>query len=342
MLPNFTRDQLYFRHKLSHQQIDDLFEEKESGKYPESKAQSLSKLNEFLDISRLLSGAGSDFISLKGALLSYRIYNDATYRRYGDIDLLMDFASVEKAIVILEERGYNIVYFSWPLKNRRKKILQRHNNQVVLFNNETGIVVELHWALFKFRLINPETFERIIKSNLIQVRYKDQQFKVFNPEFELLFLIIHGSLHEWIFLKWLLDIRVIIDKNDIDYKKFMQLATALRADRLVALCNSLLEIYFPGKYLPSTQEQRPSDFLISYSLKTIKNDAVFDESVFNSLGNLYFKMKAFRGVKCKISFLKNFLFSEKDIDNKYLPSAGLFFYLYKPIGIVLRKFKQNA
>jgi hypothetical protein len=76
MNPTFTRNQLFYYHQLSHEQIDDWLNEKESQNFPESKAQHLGKLGEFNALIRLFAESGLDIIPLKGPLLSTRIYHD--------------------------------------------------------------------------------------------------------------------------------------------------------------------------------------------------------------------------------------------------------------------------
>jgi len=78
MISSISRDELYFRHQLSHEQIDDILGEKKAGKVPEAKAQHLGKLNTFLEVSDLFDRERIPFIPQKGPILSFRIYNEST------------------------------------------------------------------------------------------------------------------------------------------------------------------------------------------------------------------------------------------------------------------------
>ena len=86
------------RHRLSAEQINLLAGGRVIEESYEEKAGTLVKVAEFIKVTDLLRAGGIDFIPLKGPLLSFRLYGDATTRRYGDIDILVDPASMEFSI----------------------------------------------------------------------------------------------------------------------------------------------------------------------------------------------------------------------------------------------------
>jgi hypothetical protein len=87
---NYSREILYTRHRLSHYQINKLLGEQQNQLDFEEKLYQLNLLAEFLSITDHLTKEDIWFMPLKGPLLSYRIYEDATCRRYRDFDFWLN------------------------------------------------------------------------------------------------------------------------------------------------------------------------------------------------------------------------------------------------------------
>jgi len=250
----WNREVLYHRHHLSHQQIDDFLREKKSGNYPQLKGQLLGKVNDFLEVSRLLSNAGVRFIPLKGPLLSYRIYGDLSYRYFSDLDMLMDRQELKRGMQILKEEGYLPQLYEWPSNIKKEQRLIARDNQFLLHHPEKNLGVELHWRPFKYEIASTNVIRDIINENTVSVKYTGLEFSAFNKELELLYLIIHGGLHAWMWLKWLIDIKDFLAVSPPDPDKFTDLADKLNAGRMVALCNAMLTELFPDTALLPQKE----------------------------------------------------------------------------------------
>jgi hypothetical protein len=322
-MKNFTREQLLSRHHLSHQQIDRLLDEKESSNHPELKGQILHKLAHFIDVSKLFSREGIRFVPFKGPLLSLRLYNDPSFRYYSDLDFLMDFDSAKRAFAILLDAGFESPYFTWPNNADKEKRLESRTNQVLLFHPGKNIRVELHWQLFKHHWIGNNKINDLIQENLAEVEYAEQSFTVFSKEFELVYLIIHGGLHGWQWLKWLVDIRDFVAETGYDIAKFNQIVHQLGASRLVALCNSLLEEFFPeSRKLP--QEASVSNYLLRYSIKKINApEGSSGTSFFGLFSLIVYRMRCFPGLSYKCRVMKTFLFCFDQIDAENTSSVAM-------------------
>jgi len=328
---HFTRNQLFYRHKLSHQQIDDLLQEKECGNFPAAKAQSLHKWQEFIVITDLFSNEGIEFVNLKGPLLSLRLYNDSLYRRFGDIDFLIDLQSVEKVIKILKDRGYRCENFEFPVNQKRKRLLIRHKNEILLFNKDKGISTDLHWALLRDLLAPSESIEELFAKNQTSLEYEERYYQVFDPEFELLYLIYHGTWHCWNRLKWLVDVHQFLKLNIIEEEKFIQLVNETRSFRLVGLCNVLLADYFPdGPQVPGSGKAPAS--MVKLSRRSIHEENEQNLSgIWHKLKTVRFLMKIHPDLRYKINVLKILVFPFDQINNPFIPPYAFFFYLTGPI-----------
>jgi hypothetical protein len=335
----FTRDQLYYRHQLSHQQIDDWLGENRCVQFPESKARHLGKLNEFLDIARHFTQSGIDFIPQKGPILSYRIYNDPLYRLYNDLDFLISTENIRKAIDVLGQQGYNTPFYNFPSDDCRRKILYKHVNELFLYNPEKDSGIELHWTLFTGSSENGTSFKQLIDSNNTKTSFQGQQFTVFTIELELLYLIIHGGLHGWEKLKWLVDIKELLLKYEMDETIFQKLAKRLSAFRMVAVCNELLKIFFPDSLLLPSPKTAPKP-LVNFALQQIKRENIDDKkSIPEYLKIFRFTLFAFPGLRFKIKTLKSMIFATDLVSKKWIPCSSLVYYLVSPVWKLWRGFR---
>jgi len=96
-----------------------------------------------------ISGAldGFNYLILKGAPLSERIYDSPYWRDSGDIDVLIRYEEIEEAIRRLAAIGFmpdpDQVPQPWV------------NNEYCLTSKDLGVVIELHWSLALPRVPSP-------------------------------------------------------------------------------------------------------------------------------------------------------------------------------------------
>ena len=335
-----NRELLYKRHRLSHQQIDDFLGEKESRNYLSEKLEQFAQVKEFLAVAKEFSALGIRFIPLKGPLLSYRIYNDATYRQYNDLDFLIEIFSVENAIEVLKKRGYVPTVYDLPTEDCKRKLLYRHMNEILLYNPDTEIGIDLHWELFTGgRFVNKQLLQQIIDKNQVRIVFQGQQFNAFSVELELLYLIIHGGLHTWRRLKWLVDIKSFLQRVEFNDVIFIILTKKLGAHRLVSLCNELLKIYFPGTRLfpVLTTASRQSVNFCQYSINMEKDEQ--KQSVAEYLKIVWNNFRAFPGIRYKASIIKQILFASDLAANKWMPCSTFLYYLVSPFWKIRRGFR---
>lgn len=332
----WNREALYHRHHLSHQQIDDLLVEKESAKYPELKGQMLGKVHDFLAVSELFFSQSIPFIPLKGPMLSYRLYGDMSYRNFGDLDFLMESKYIEKAIKALKEKGYSCPSYDWHLENNKTDVFFRHHHHIILDRPGSNIHLELHWRLFTYSFGKNGISDEMIAANTAVLNARDRVFRVFNPELELLYLIIHGGLHAWQWLRWLVDIQQYLETIPIDEEKFIQLSESLQAHRMVALCNAMLNQYFPdSKNLPGTIKPSPS--LLNFSRARLESAEEGDFSLAGRVRMHLFRAKCFPGIKYKSGVVKHVLFYPEQLEDKRLAANRFLYYL----GGITKKIKRR-
>lgn len=299
MIHHLSRHQLNHRHQLSQEQIDVFLGELEAAELPGDKALTLKKLKAFLEVTDALREAGLGFIPLKGFVLSQKLYGDPSFRFTGDADLLLKPPEVEKAIGLLEGMGYRPALYPWPAEPRQKQRLLRLRNQFALENPKSGLDVELHWRLLYYPVLPQGEMSRIVSQNLDTLTLHGRTFQVLNNELDLLFLLIHGGMHGWRRLKWLVDVHEIARRKLYQPEEFFQLVKTFRAQRLLGLYNGVSKHWFDDWYpLPGPATTKP--FLIKTSLQKINSE---HEGEYHSLPGLWryfrFVLTAFPGLPYK-------------------------------------------
>lgn len=325
----YSRDLLYNRHRLSHQQINDWFDEPHTDITVQDKMRDMAKVAEFIKITDKLKDKGIKFISLKGPLLSQRLYNDTTYRRYRDFDFLFDQEDAERAYDVLVESGYLPYALELPESDAKKKEFFKHIHDTPLYNSINGNVIEIHTKLFRYRHVSRDKLKHILESNLTEAELSGRQFTVLNNELELLFLIIHGGLHRFRRLKWLVDIKDFLNTIPFDQKKFENLVHELNANRLVGLCNKVLEIHYPNEeYFKGYP--KPKKRIIRNVIKAIKDKDDQEAGTFNKvISFIAFTISVQPGWRYKLSVIFKHLYLSYSVNSKHESKSPLIIELLK-------------
>jgi hypothetical protein len=333
-----THELLYNRHRLSHQQIDDFTGEKQGG-YLSEKLGLMQKVNEFFIIADSLTKAGIKFVSFKGPLLSYRIYKDAAYRMSHDTDLLIEFQEIGKAIALFKEMGYQPIEYEWPEDDKSIQFIRYLRHEYNLYHPGKDHTVELHWNLFGSSSIPQEVIDRLVSENLSATEFTKRWFITLNQELNLIYLIIHGGLHAWFRLKWLVDVHEIVKRGLFDEKAFCNLVKQLKAERLVSLCNEMLARFYPGEPLLPDFEPCPL-ILVNHSLYMISRES---ESRYDTLKELIrhfiFVFSVFPGVSYKLKVLRYLFNSLKDEGHQYKSFSSLILSFLQPISFLKKRYK---
>ena len=196
-------------------------------------------------ILTVLEQANIPVVIHKGVTLGARIYESATLRDAGDIDILVPAEWIRETIQRLLTIGYEPLY---SLSPRQEQKYLRADHHYALVNRLMGVLLEVHWDIADFsQAISvdwPGIWERTdwIELSLHKNNYT---IRIFTPEDEMLLLAIHGSLHRWERLKWLVDINEFILRHPhLDWSVLMHRAQDWRIRRIV-----LMSLYLSKKLL---------------------------------------------------------------------------------------------
>jgi uncharacterized membrane protein len=330
-----NRQLLHDRHRLSHEQIDLLLEESFAGKYLQEKLSRMAFIKNYLEITDILRNAGISFICIKGPLLSYRIYGDASIRYSHDIDLLIEEDSIENIIKVMCDAHYEMTDVPfWPKEKHKQDIIRQNTHHLSFLNKELRFMVEFHWVLTVNLPVSPQEVNKLLSQNMDTISYAGRNFTVLSPEFELVYLLIHGSRHQWSRLKWLIDIKDYPVKN-MDLIKFYYLINCFHAERILTQTNKLLFHYF-GQQLPVEGSKRIPDILFRYAITSIENPDINNYSNQSIIQDYLYQNHLFKQLYYRWGIFKSAFSRPGDIALHDFPSR-LLYYLYRPIGVFKRR-----
>lgn len=333
---DLSREILRNRHRLSERQIDDFLGEATNGEEQQDRLVAMQRIGAFLEIARILNDANIWFLNLKGPLLSRRIYGDPTYRAFRDFDLLVKPGDVNQTLQLLGKKGYHPTEFAWPKSQKKQEITLHFINQVEMVQPESGVMFEIHWKLFSTRIADPKTVERLFRENIEPVDFGGPTLNRLSLEFELFYLIVHGGNHAWFRLKWLVDIHEILNRKEMDWERFNRIVSACAGHRLVEICNTMLCEYFPdGKRLPQAKNSshNPGSFAIQQCRQPEGDPHI---SRINTFRLTLYRLKLFPYWRHKLDVTNVITFCKTDLKYEWLPPYRFVYYLFRPVGYVLR------
>jgi hypothetical protein len=192
----------------------------------------------------VLRAAGTEVLVYKGPAISAQVHGGPDDREYHDLDLLVrpsDFAAARAALLA---HGYRTdqPYVLDP-------VLRRSECDQTLLNVQTGVSLEVHWAVapphFALALPTEDLFRRRVAVTL-------PGGPAFAPSLEdlLVLLALNGTKDGWARLETILTIARLLSSPSLDLAASVGLASHVHAARLVRIA-LLLAQGLTGVSLPS-------------------------------------------------------------------------------------------
>lgn len=170
--------------------------------YRANKLFQLTQLSALLALQENLRAGHIEMILLKGAALSQLLYNDPGERASRDIDLLIHKKDIDAALSVMEELGY--VCLTRYTSPKQKEAIVRYTHHFEFQHPDSGILVEVHWKLSSTK--GSEFEEKSIWENAVKLSISGHDFKVLSGETLVAYLCIHGTLHYFFRLQWIVDL----------------------------------------------------------------------------------------------------------------------------------------
>ena len=193
--------------------------------------------SELIKILKLLEENKIEAIPFKGPSLSQIAYGDVISRQYVDLDIVVNNSNKLKIIQILNSIEYNI---------DDEVDISRNLNSIsviTLFNKKNNVTIEIHWKLLSINYaINIDRIDFFSEINSIYIN--NYEIKIFNSEFLLVYLCIHGSKHLYERFAWINDINLLISKEKINWEKVFDYAKLLEIEKLICISLNISFLIF--------------------------------------------------------------------------------------------------
>ncbi len=298
---------------------------------------------EFLRVLDLFSGAGIICLPLKGLMLAESVYGNLAIREYGDLDILVSDTDYPEAERLLFTLGYDFN----PYVDTEPTPRFQSGHHSSLLNPQNGIYLELHWELIE-RYRGIMQMKDVPPEQITTTDFEDRRVTVFEPEFLLLYLCVHGYKHQWERLFWLCDVAEVIHAHpDLDWQTVLQLANEYHLEKILALGLYLVEDILECEVPASVRAKLFPDRIIEELGASIKQQVfsttsalglahrqTIDYSVFNYMLLTERSQRLrylFRAATGKVRFTPN----KRDRDWVHLPRGLSFLYfVIRPIRLL--------
>jgi Uncharacterised nucleotidyltransferase len=141
---------------------------------------------------------------LKGQPMAQSVFGDLSLRSPGDIDLLIDEASIVETDSLLHSLGYRGFFQVDRLSAKRLTFYRSHWKDLVYFNPTTGLEVDVHWRCFRNSAMPGASLCATPEHD--SVTFGGFQVDTLPRMESLVYLCVHGTLDGWLYLKSLVDV----------------------------------------------------------------------------------------------------------------------------------------
>lgn len=206
------------------------------------------------------------FSILKGATLSHRIYGDPVLRHSKDIDLLVAPDRLWETVELLESEGWVEEHPRFPRSGAYLRLLRHRWYHLEFHRPGKGLHLEIHWHV---EALPGSRFDRLWVPELLAARV-DMPLTAC----EFLYLCAHGEHHTWMRLKWLGDLRAVLDRHPGLWAEAWELAPSLGMRAILRQVAGLLEVLY-GHHLDVPPADPDTTLLVGAALRTIESDRLF-------------------------------------------------------------------
>ncbi len=223
-----------------------------------TKLEAMYKINAFRNVHlaeelarvlKLLGGAGIATIPLKGVALAESLYGNITSRVCADIDILVPRQAVCKAFGLILAEGFEA--YEHELAFADINLLLDSNIEYSFISQRRGFTClhELHWDI-AWRWQRDGMVTDDLWAEAHRKAYWGAEGYALSPEWELLYMAVHAARHQWLGLKWLVDIHELCFSSRVDWEKLREKAKRLGLEQVLRLtlsaCHALLGTSIPA------------------------------------------------------------------------------------------------
>lgn len=205
--------------------------------YHKGLVQNLFIKNQLVEILRCFDYQEIDVIPLKGVTFAEDVFGHVGSRATSDIDLLIRYQDLEKAIKTIKSLGYSV----------EEEHIPGHFHcsfSKALPKSEIPLVVEIHWSLLKANTSRFNIGEIWQESRPVG---QSLHIKQLSPQHTLYMICLHGWRHNLESMKYFIDIIQVIHvyRNEIDYDQILKIASSHQTLKRMVRTLSIVYEQFP-------------------------------------------------------------------------------------------------
>jgi len=198
-----------------------------------STLKALTQAAKLVQLLRRFEEAGIRVLPLKGPVLAIQAYGSLKLRHVGDLDLLVDPASVWDADCLLKDAGYVRTTPDYPLSPGQAAAFMKIRKDFSYRRPGSAIGVEMHWRWSQNACLLPLSLDELWPKHDFVKLGSDRVAAMPRQEL-LLYLCAHGAHTGWFRLKWLCDIAELTgDDGGIDMPGLIARADDLGVTRML-------------------------------------------------------------------------------------------------------------
>ncbi|MFD0697816.1 nucleotidyltransferase family protein [Paenibacillus sp. GCM10027628] len=238
-----------------------------SAEYKRNTFQMLQLSAELERVCKVFDEHGIRSLQLKGPVIAKELYGDISLRTSKDLDILVPFADIEKVEGILRMLGYvltdeiNRVLDDWKWRI----------HHLSYFHPGKRILIEMHWKQSP-NITNEPSFDELW-SRRNTSSFTKNGIHFLGVEDLFLYLVSHGARHSWFRLRWLADIKQLLNK-EFEWEKvhshLKRYDCHYLAGQALILANQLLATPIKQEIKPIMASSR-SFMLAQNAMEFIKN-----------------------------------------------------------------------
>ncbi len=286
------------------------------------------------EIVDAFAAGGVPAIALKGPVLAIAAYGDVAMRVFGDLDFMVRFSDLQRAVKALERVGYSSADY------RADVVESGFFPDVTLGFSREGSVVDLHWRLsprhFPFAPDGEQVWSRSVEIELL-----GRRVRVLGPADTIAFQACHGAKHGWMTLAQICDFaHVLATAGPIDWSSVLDDARRTRSLRMlllgVDLADSLSLCEVPAELLDAARGDThvaPLSRRVRRGIFNLRRAVERDEWLI-ALGTI-------ESMRDRARYIVERLFAPKMSDRMLMPLPRALYPLYYPARPILVAIKRR-
>lgn len=257
---------------------------------------------ELVRLVQTLEAAGIRTLSVKGPLLSLQLYGSTGLRHGSDLDLVVPPEDAGRADALLRRVGCERIRPDFELTPRQQREYLRVQYEFEYSSPDSRLRVELMWRL-------EGVSDRLdIWTSPDRLELNGHSFHLLPPELNALYLCVHGARHGWCRLFWLLDVALLLRRDEIDWEKTLALARAHGAERSVLqagrLARRLFAATLPAAFRSSPAEARIVAGLSAEACRQIALKPEDENGTIEWFRQLLYRLRLSRGARARLAVLQ--------------------------------------